>query len=124
MCRVRADVRGCKAARWQLHFLIGVQRWPITVSLNPAHIKSRRARTISRWNSAQPGHSGVCRQPDQSAFCVGFAPKAESSRNAEQKRRAKKLPLLVGNLVQQAVGSDDNDWCYSMTAAGNLPRAD
>ncbi|OWY39916.1 phosphopantothenate synthase [Xenophilus sp. AP218F] len=42
-------------------------------------------------------------------FCVGFA---AESRNllefAEAKRRRKKLPLLVANLAQQAMGADDN----------------
>jgi len=40
-------------------------------------------------------------------FCVGFAAESENlAEHAEQKRRAKKLPLLVGNLAQQAIGSD------------------
>ncbi len=59
-------------------------------------------------------------------FCVGFA--AESERlveYAEQKRRAKKLPLLVGNLAQQAIGSDDNELVLFDDAGSHpLPRAD
>jgi len=42
-------------------------------------------------------------------FCVGFA--AESSQLAEYaegKRKAKKLPLVVGNLVQDGLGGDTN----------------
>ena len=42
-------------------------------------------------------------------FCVGFA--AESERldeYAEGKRRAKNLPLLVGNLVQHGLGGEEN----------------
>ena len=43
-------------------------------------------------------------------FCVGFAAESENLlENAEAKRRSKKLPLLVANLVQQAVGSDENE---------------
>jgi len=43
-------------------------------------------------------------------FCVGFAAESENlAEYAEQKRRAKKLPLLVGNLAQQAIGSDENE---------------
>lgn len=42
-------------------------------------------------------------------FCVGFAAESENLvEYAEAKRRAKKLPLLVGNLVQHGLGSDDN----------------
>ena len=42
-------------------------------------------------------------------FCVGFA--AESQRLAEHakaKRAAKRVPLIVGNLVQEALGADEN----------------
>ena len=59
-------------------------------------------------------------------FCVGFA--AESQRLAEfaeQKRRAKKLPLLIGNLAQTAIGSDDNElWLFDDSGCHPLPRAD
>ena len=43
-------------------------------------------------------------------FCVGFA---AESRNldayAEQKRRRKKVPLMVANLAQEAIGADENE---------------
>ncbi len=43
-------------------------------------------------------------------FCVGFAAESENLyENAEAKRRRKKLPLLVANLAQAAIGSDDNE---------------
>jgi len=59
-------------------------------------------------------------------FCVGFAAESENlAEYAEQKRRAKKLPLLVGNLVQQAVGSDDNELVlFEDSGRQTLPRAD
>jgi len=50
----------------------------------------------------------VAARPD-APFCVGFA--AESHNLAEYakgKRRAKKLPLVVGNLVQDGLGGDSN----------------
>ncbi|OGS92285.1 MAG: phosphopantothenate synthase [Gallionellales bacterium GWA2_60_18] len=62
----------------------------------------------------------------QPPFCVGFAAESENlAEYAEQKRRAKKLPLLVGNLAQQAIGADDNE-VILFDAAGKhpLPRAD
>ncbi len=43
-------------------------------------------------------------------FCVGFA---AESRNldayADEKRRRKKVPLMIANLAQQAIGADDNE---------------
>ncbi|BCL75508.1 phosphopantothenate synthase [Jeongeupia sp. HS-3] len=43
-------------------------------------------------------------------FCVGFAAESENLLEyAEAKRRRKHLPLLAANLVQQAMGADDNE---------------
>ncbi len=43
-------------------------------------------------------------------YCVGFAAESENlAEYAEQKRRAKKLPLLVGNIAQDAIGQDENE---------------
>jgi len=43
-------------------------------------------------------------------FCVGFAAESENLLEyAEAKRRRKKLPLLAANLVQNAIGADDNE---------------
>ena len=42
-------------------------------------------------------------------FCVGFAAESENvEQNAEAKRKRKKLPLLVANRAQDALGRDDN----------------
>jgi phosphopantothenoylcysteine decarboxylase/phosphopantothenate--cysteine ligase len=42
-------------------------------------------------------------------FCVGFAAESENLLEyAEAKRKAKKLPLIVANLVTEAMGSDVN----------------
>ena len=43
-------------------------------------------------------------------FCVGFAAETENlEKNAERKRRKKNLPLLVDNLAQDAIGSDESE---------------
>jgi phosphopantothenoylcysteine decarboxylase/phosphopantothenate--cysteine ligase len=43
-------------------------------------------------------------------FCVGFAAESEKlQEHAEAKRRAKKVPLLAANLVQHAIGADENE---------------
>lgn len=59
-------------------------------------------------------------------FCVGFAAESENlAEYAKQKRRAKKLPLLVGNLAQQAIGNDDNELVlFDDNGSHILPRAD
>ena len=59
-------------------------------------------------------------------FCVGFAAESENlAAYAEQKRRAKKLPLLVGNIAQQAIGSDDNELIlFEDQGSITLPHAD
>lgn len=42
-------------------------------------------------------------------FCVGFAAESQNlEAYAESKRQSKKLPLVVGNLVQDGLGSDNN----------------
>ena len=43
-------------------------------------------------------------------FCVGFAAESQNLLDfAEQKRKRKKVPLLVANLAQQAMGADHNE---------------
>jgi len=58
-------------------------------------------------------------------FCVGFAAESENLlRNAETKRRKKKLPLLAANLVQKAIGADDNEiTLFDDKGVHKLPRA-
>ena len=59
-------------------------------------------------------------------FCVGFAAESENlAKYAEQKRCVKNVPLLVGNLAQQAIGSDDNELIlFDDSGSHPLPRAD
>lgn len=46
---------------------------------------------------------------DDAPFCVGFAAESRDlDAYAEGKRQAKRLPMLVGNLVQDGLGGDDN----------------
>ncbi len=58
-------------------------------------------------------------------FCVGFAAESEKlAEYAEAKRRSKKLPLLVGNLAQSAIGSEDNELIlFDDDGQHPLPRA-
>lgn len=58
-------------------------------------------------------------------FCVGFAAESENLLEyAEAKRKAKKLPLIVANLVTEAMGSDENSvTLLDKNGAHPLPRA-
>ncbi len=43
-------------------------------------------------------------------FCVGFAAESRNlDRYADEKRRRKKVPLMIANLAQEAIGADDNE---------------
>jgi phosphopantothenoylcysteine decarboxylase/phosphopantothenate--cysteine ligase len=43
-------------------------------------------------------------------YCVGFAAESHDiERHADEKRRRKKLPLVIANRAQDALGSDDNE---------------
>jgi len=56
-------------------------------------------------------------------FCVGFAAESRDlDTYAEGKRRAKRLQMVVGNLVQDALGADDNQ-VVLYDAAGRHPLA-
>jgi len=62
----------------------------------------------------------VAARPD-APFCVGFAAESRNlAEYAEGKRRAKRLPLVVGNLVQDGLGGDDNR-VVLFDAAGEHP---
>jgi len=58
-------------------------------------------------------------------FCVGFAAETEDlEKNAEIKRRKKNLPLLVANLAQDAIGSDESELILLDDAGKHvLPKA-
>jgi phosphopantothenoylcysteine decarboxylase/phosphopantothenate--cysteine ligase len=62
----------------------------------------------------------------QPPFCVGFAAESEKLHEyAERKRRAKKLPLLVGNLVLDGLGGDTNRvTLFDDSGAHPLPLSD
>ncbi len=63
---------------------------------------------------------------DDAPFCVGFAAESENlAEYAESKRRAKRLPLVVGNLVQDGMGGETNRVIlFDDSGAHPLPPAD
>ena len=67
----------------------------------------------------------VAAQP-AAPFCVGFAAESRNlAEYAEGKRRAKKLPLVVGNLVRDGLGGDSNAvTLFDAAGAHPLPPGD
>ena len=59
-------------------------------------------------------------------FCVGFAAETESmEEHAQAKRKKKNLPLMIGNLAQDTLGSDDAALIlFDEQGAHPLPKAD
>jgi phosphopantothenoylcysteine decarboxylase/phosphopantothenate--cysteine ligase len=66
----------------------------------------------------------VAALPD-APFCVGFAAEShELDTFAEEKRRTKRLPMLVGNLISDGLGGDENTVViYDEEGSHPLPRA-
>ena len=61
---------------------------------------------------------------EDAPFCVGFAAESENlAAYAEEKRRRKKLPMIVANLAQDAIGAADNTvTIFDEVGAHPLPR--
>lgn len=80
---------------------------PLTITLKPT-------QDILASVAARPG----------GPYCVGFAAESHDVLQfAEDKRRRKKVPLLIANRAQDALGSDDNEvTLLDDTGAHPLPR--
>ncbi len=63
---------------------------------------------------------------ENAPFCVGFAAETESmEEHAQAKRKRKNLPLMIGNLAQDTLGSDDAALIlFDEQGAHPLPKAD
>ncbi|MBI5785609.1 MAG: bifunctional phosphopantothenoylcysteine decarboxylase/phosphopantothenate--cysteine ligase CoaBC [Rhodocyclales bacterium] len=90
------------------------------------HKIKKGAQTLSIELVANPDIlAEVAARPD-APFCVGFAAESRNlAEYAEGKRKAKKLPLVVGNLVQDGLGGDTNQvTLFDATGAHPLPAGD
>ena len=68
-------------------------------SAEPMELKLKPTEDILAYVAALP----------KGPFCVGFAAESENlAQNAKAKLAKKKLPLIVGNLAQEAMGRDDS----------------
>ncbi|MBB5193594.1 phosphopantothenoylcysteine decarboxylase/phosphopantothenate--cysteine ligase [Silvimonas terrae] len=79
--------------------------------VNPSEHKIKKdAVTMTLELAANPDILARVASRADAPFCVGFAAESEKLlEHAEAKRLRKHLPLLVANLVQQAMGADDNE---------------
>lgn len=92
--------------------------------INPQKIKKTDAR-LSLELIPNPDILMTVSNLPRPPFCVGFAAETEDlEKNAEIKRRKKKLPLLVANLAQDAIGSDESELMLLDDAGKHiLPKA-
>lgn len=73
------------------------------------HKIKKQADTLTVELTKNPDILAEVAGMDKPPFCVGFAAESQDlAEYAEGKRRAKKLPLVVGNLVQNGLGGDSN----------------
>ncbi|MDE2598912.1 MAG: bifunctional phosphopantothenoylcysteine decarboxylase/phosphopantothenate--cysteine ligase CoaBC [Rhodocyclaceae bacterium] len=73
------------------------------------HKIKKQADTLTVELTKNPDILAEVAGMDKPPFCVGFAAESQDlAEYAEGKRRAKKLPLVVGNLVQDGLGGDGN----------------
>lgn len=70
----------------------------------------RTSGNISLTLAPNPDILGFVAKLSKPPFCVGFAAETENlEKNAEAKRRKKKIPLLAANLVPNAINSDESE---------------
>ena len=88
-------------------------------------IKKTESRDLALRLVPNPDILGWVAARPKPPFCVGFA---AESRNldayADEKRRRKKVPLMVANLARSAIGADDNEvTLIDDKGSHRLPRA-
>ena len=94
--------------------------------LNPSEQKIKKdAHILTLELAPNPDIVANVRNLPDPPFCVGFAAEIENLHEyAEMKRRRKNLPLLAANLVQDALGSEENELVlFDDDGAHPLPRA-
>jgi phosphopantothenoylcysteine decarboxylase/phosphopantothenate--cysteine ligase len=96
-----------------------------SITPNPEKIKKGEPSLILTLKRNQDILAEVAKLPN-APFCVGFAAESHDLiAHALQKRQAKKLPLLVANLISESMGSDDATiTLLDDTGIHALPRAD
>ncbi len=90
------------------------------------HKIKKRASTLTLELIPNPDILGYVAGLPSPPFCVGFAAESQNLREyAETKRKAKNIQLIAANLVQDAIGADDNEMVlFDAVGETILPRAD
>jgi phosphopantothenoylcysteine decarboxylase/phosphopantothenate--cysteine ligase len=90
------------------------------------HKIKKGAQTLTLELVANPDILAEVAARPNAPFCVGFAAESRNlAEYAEGKRKAKKLPLVVGNLVQDGLGGDTNQvTLFDNAGAHPLPAGD
>lgn len=90
------------------------------------HKIKKRASTLTLELIPNPDILGYVAGLPSPPFCVGFAAESQNLREyAETKRKAKNIQLIAANLVQEAIGADDNEMVlFDAVEETILPRAD
>lgn len=90
------------------------------------HKIKKSANTLTLELTPNPDILGYVAGLPSPPFCVGFAAESQNLREyAETKRKAKNIQLIAANLVQDAIGADDNEMVlFDAVGETILPRAD
>lgn len=90
------------------------------------HKIKKSANTLTLELTPNPDILGYVAGLPSPPFCVGFAAESQNLREyAETKRKAKNIQLIAANLVQEAIGADDNEMVlFDAVGETILPRAD
>ena len=85
----------------------------------------RTAANLALELVPNPDILAYCAGLPRAPFCVGFAAESQKLHEfADAKRRRKKVPLMVANLAQDAIGADDNEiTLLDDSGVHTLPRA-
>ncbi|MCX7897944.1 MAG: bifunctional phosphopantothenoylcysteine decarboxylase/phosphopantothenate--cysteine ligase CoaBC [Rhodocyclaceae bacterium] len=88
--------------------------------------KIKKGETLTLSLVANPDILAEVAALPQAPFCVGFAAESQMlDEYAEKKRKAKGLPLVVGNLIEDGLGTDVNSVIlYDDRGRHPLPTAD
>ncbi len=94
-------------------------------AVSPRKIKKGSAPLVLELEATSDILAEIAARPD-APFCVGFAAESHDlATYAEAKRRAKKLALVVGNLIQDGLGGETNNvTLFDALGAYPLPLAE
>lgn len=92
---------------------------------NPSEVKIKKGGKLTLVLEPNPDILREVANMENPPFCVGFAAETDNlEENALLKMKRKNVPMLVGNLAQDALGRDENEIViFGSGGAKKLPRA-